>query len=282
MSKDLKIGFSNKKHIFKRKTDINHSIFQQELLEERLNEIKILKIQNLTDLIKIKHITDSFTNEFMRNDSYDFKTSYLFEDNDKIKIKTISGEGRYKKFETKFGLMITVNHGEWYGQAYNITEFGAEQVGIGNFIHVFEYKDKVYALDTLSHLSRNSSRLHEIRKYADKFEDIIVFESDDLTFGGYFIEDNYLYFYSNSWDFPGLYNFNLDSNELNLIKKDSYFGIYVESMIKKDNYIYLLGYYNLIKYDLNIQKIVDIYITLDYDEFEKYYDGNIDLIIDSG
>lgn len=276
MSKNPQIDFLNEKKIFKRKEDVDFAIFQQELFEDQLNEIRTLKIQNIDDLIKIKHITNSFTDEFFRN-VYD-NTPCLFGDDGKIKIKTFSGEMPIKKFKTKFGLMITVNRGEWRGELYNITEYGAEQAGIGNFISVFEYDGKLYALDTLSHLSINRSKLHEIRKLEDEFEDIIIFESYDLTFGGYYIEENYLYFYSNSWDFPGLYKFNLDNYELTFLKDDSYFGIYVESLIKKDNYIYLLGCYNLIKYDLNTQKIVDVYTNLDNEEFEKYYDGDIDLI----
>lgn len=280
MSKKPQINFLNKKEIFKRRIDIDYAIHEQELLKDCLNEIKIKKIQNVDDLIKIKQdITDSFTDEFMNDENYDYNTCCLFKDNGQIKIKTIPGEVWYRKFETKFGSMITTNWGEWRGQLHNITEYGAEKAGVGNFIHVFEYADKVYALDTLSHLGGNRCKLHEIKKHEDTFEDIIIFESYDLTFGGYDIEDNYLYFYSNSWDFPGLYKFNLDNNELTLIKKDSYFGIHVESLIKKDNYIYLLGFYNLIKYDLNTQKISAIYTTLNYNELEKFYDGDADSII---
>ena len=75
-----------------------------------------------------------------------------------------------------------------------------------------------------------------------------------------------------------MYKFNLDNNDLTLLKKDSFFGIYVERLIKKDNFIYLLGCQNLIKYDLNTQKM-DFYITLDYDELERYYEGDIELLI---
>lgn len=272
-----KIDFTNEKRIFKRRTDIHYSLLKQELLEDAFNMTKTLKVQSIDDLIKIKHITNSFTDEFFNNDFYD-NVQCLVEDDDGILIKTFSGERRIKKFETKFGLVMTVDRGEWIGELYNMTECGAEQAGVGNFISVFEYNDKLYALDTLSHLSMNKGRLHEIRKHEDVFEDIIVFESYDLTFGGYYVEGNYLYFYSNSWDFPGFYRFNLDTNELTLLKKDSFFGIYVESLIKKDNFIYLLGCHNLIRYDLNTQKM-DVYITLDYDELERFYEGDIELLI---
>lgn len=164
------------------------------------------------------------------------------------------------------------------GRLYNITEYGAEHAGSGNFIGLFEYKGILYAVDTLSHLSMNRCRLHEIRKYEDKFEDITIFESYDLTFGGYCIEDNYLYFHSDSWDFPELYKFNLDNNELTLIEEDLSCGIRIKSLIKSNNHIYLLGFFHLIKYDFNTQKR-DVYILLDHDELEIFYDGDIDLII---
>ena len=280
MSKNPEIDFENEKKIFQRKTDSEHAILEKEFLENRLDKTKILKIQDFDDLIKIKEtIAYSFNDEFWRDDFYHDNSQFLFKDeNDEIKIKIICGKMSLKKFETKFGTMLLDNHGEWRGSAYNITEFGAEQAGSGNFIGVVEYGDNVYALDTLSHLSIDRSRLHEIRKYDDRFEDITIFESNDLTFGGYYVEDNYLYFYSNSYDFPGLYKFNLDNNELTLIEKDISSGIYVESIIKKDDCIYMLACYNLIRYDLNTQNIVDVYTNLDYDELKKFYDGDIDLL----
>ena len=204
MHEKPEIEFLNEKTIFKRRVDIDFAIFEQELLENRLNKIKIHKIQQIDDLIKINSVTDSFTDEFFDSEYFDY-THCLFTHDDEIKIKTISERISIRKFETSFGLMVSSNRGEWGGQLYNITEYGAEEAGSGNFVGIFEYKDKLYALDTLSHLSMNTCRLHEIKKHENEFEDITIFESDDLTFGGYYLEDNYLYFHSDSWDFPGLY-----------------------------------------------------------------------------
>ena len=59
-----------------------------------------------------------------------------------------------------------------------------------------------------------------------------------MTISGAFCENNYLYFYSNSFDCNGLYRFNLDNNELKLIHEDLCWMISVNSLLKKDNYIY--------------------------------------------
>lgn len=39
--------------------------------------------------------------------------SYLFQDNGEIKIKTFNNFIDVNKFETKYGLMITEDNGEW-------------------------------------------------------------------------------------------------------------------------------------------------------------------------
>lgn len=146
--------------------------------------------------------------------------SYLFQDNGEIKIKTFNNFIDVNKFETKYGLMITEDNGEWVSYLYNVTENGAEEVAYGNFQHVFEYNNKVYAISSLSHLTSHHSGLHEIRKFDDKFVKITIFRTEDMTISGGFCEENYLYFYSNSFDYNGLYRFNLDNNELELIHKD--------------------------------------------------------------
>lgn len=54
--------------------------------------------------------------------------SYLFQDNGEIKIKTFNNFIDVNKFETKYGLMITEDNGEWVSYLYNVTENGAEEV----------------------------------------------------------------------------------------------------------------------------------------------------------
>lgn len=48
--------------------------------------------------------------------------SYLFQDNGEIKIKTFNNFIDVNKFETKYGLMITEDNGEWVSYLYNVTE----------------------------------------------------------------------------------------------------------------------------------------------------------------
>lgn len=104
--------------------------------------------------------------------------SYLFQDNGEIKIKTFNNFIDVNKFETKYGLMITEDNGEWVSYLYNVTENGAEEVAYGNFQHVFGYNNKVYAISSLSHLTSHHSGLHEIRKFDDKFVKITIFRTE--------------------------------------------------------------------------------------------------------
>lgn len=154
------------------------------------------------------------------------------------------------KFETSIGTVITENHGERGGNLYIITEYGAEHAGSGNFNQVFEYNNKIYAISSLSHLSLRISSLHEIRKYEDRFEDTTIFKNHDLTMSSAFIENNILYFYSTAEASNGLYKYNLDNNHLEFIFKLSYHYWKVNSIIKKDDYMYLYGNYLIIKYNL--------------------------------
>lgn len=53
--------------------------------------------------------------------------------------------------------------------------------------------------------------------------------------------------------------------------------IRVNSLLKKDNFIYIHGNYNLIKYDLN-SKEMEIFITLEEDQLNTLYLGKFKLI----
>lgn len=104
--------------------------------------------------------------------------SYLFQDNGEIKIKTFNNFIDVNKFETKYGLMITEDNGEWVSY---------------------------------------------------------------------------------------------------LIHKDLCWMIRVNSLLKKDNFIYIHGNYNLIKYDLN-SKEMEIFTTLEEDQLNTLYLGKFKLI----
>lgn len=104
--------------------------------------------------------------------------SYLFQDNGEIKIKTFNNFIDVNKFETKYGLMITEDNGEWVSY---------------------------------------------------------------------------------------------------LIHKDLCWMISVNSLLKKNNFIYIHGNYNLIKYDLN-SKEMEIFTTLEEDQLNTLYLGRFKLI----
>lgn len=70
------------------------------------------------------------------------------------------------------------------------------------------------------------------------------------------------------------YRLNLDNNELELIHWKLCSKINVNSLLKENNYIYIYGNYNLIKYDLNT-KTYEVFTNLEYGEItdEMYVDG---------
>ena len=59
-----------------------------------------------------------------------------------------------------------------------------------------------------------------------------------------------------------------------------YSSIDVNSLIKKDNFIYIYGNYNIVEYDLTAREIVSIYTNLEYDEISElwFVDNGVKLI----
>ena len=239
-----------------------------------VDEAIICKIQKLDDLNKVKQmfphlhqLKDNCINNMIGG------KCYLFLENGEIKIKTIKDYIYTKKFNTKFGLIICQDNGEWGGNLSIITneneEYRFYSINYA-FEFVFENNDKVYVLSSLAHLGGYDCSLHEIRKSGDDFEIITIFESEDMYFSGYYVDENYLYFYSND-SFNGLCKFNLEDNQLEIIHSNLCESINVSSLIKKDNFVYIYGDFNIVKYDLNSREIDSIYTNLDYDDISEYW-----------
>ena len=239
-----------------------------------VDEAIICKIQKLDDLNKVKQIFSHLhqLNDNCINNMIGGKC-YLFLENGEIKIKTIKDYIYTKKFNTKFGLIICQDNGQWGGNLSIITneneEYRFYSINYA-FEFVFENNDKVYVLSSLAHLGGYDCSLHEIRKSGDDFEIITIFESWDMYFSGYYVDENYLYFYSND-SFNGLCKFNLEDNQLEIIHSNLCESINVSSLIKKDNFVYIYGDFNIVKYDLNTREIDSIYTNLDYDDISEYW-----------
>lgn len=271
-----KLNFLNEKKTF---DELDHRFLFFENKKDRIIENEICKIQNFSDLKKVNFSFDNLaehTYKMINEHKYLFGSNhglgnrcYLFEEEDEVKIKTLKNRESVKMFDTKFGLTVCENKGEFGGFLYVVTNNGIKLAGFGSYVFVFEYNDKVYGITTLNHLLSYSCSLHEIRKSGDNFENITLFDSDDLNFAGYYAEDNYLYFYSVS-AYNGLYRFDLDTNHLEVIEKYLCAEINVNSILKKDNYIYIYGSYNVIKYNLNNGE-KEIYTNLEYEEIGNFW-----------
>lgn len=239
-----------------------------------VDEEIICKIQKMDDLNKVKQMFPDLRQ--LKNNCINNMIGgkcYLFLENGEIKIKTIKEYIYTKKFNTKFGLVICQDKGEWGGNLSIITNEN-KQYRFSSLSHAFEYvfenNDKVYVLSSLAHLGGYDCSLHEIQKSGDDFEIITIFESWDMYFSGYYVDENYLYFYSND-SFNGLCKFNLEDNQLEIIHSNLCESINVSSLIKKDNFVYIYGDFNIVKYDLNTREIDSIYTNLDYDDISEYW-----------
>ena len=269
-----KLNFTNEIKKFYGEDDEKFSMSEIFGFNKDVDEAIICKIQKLDDLNKVKQmfphlhqLKDNCINNMIGG------KCYLFLENGEIKIKTIKDYIYTKKFNTKFGLIICQDNGEWGGNLSIITneneEYRFYSINYA-FEFVFENNDKVYVLSSLAHLGGYDCSLHEIRKSGDDFEIITIFESEDMYFSGYYVDENYLYFYSND-SFNGLCKFNLEDNQLEIIHSNLCESINVSSLIKKDNFVYIYGDFNIVKYDLNSREIDSIYTNLDYDDISEYW-----------
>lgn len=268
------LNFTNEIKKFYGEDDEKFSMSEIFGFNKDVDEAIICKIQKLDDLNKVKQmfphlhqLKDNCINNMIGG------KCYLFLENGEIKIKTIKDYIYTKKFNTKFGLIICQDNGEWGGNLSIITneneEYRFYSINYA-FEFVFENNDKVYVLSSLAHLGGYDCSLHEIRKSGDDFEIITIFESEDMYFSGYYVDENYLYFYSND-SFNGLCKFNLEDNQLEIIHSNLCESINVSSLIKKDNFVYIYGDFNIVKYDLNSREIDSIYTNLDYDDISEYW-----------
>ena len=268
------LNFTNEIKKFYGEDDEKFSMSEIFGFNKDVDEAIICKIQKLDDLNKVKQIFSHLhqLNDNCINNMIGGKC-YLFLENGEIKIKTIKDYIYTKKFNTKFGLIICQDNGEWGGNLSIITneneEYRFYSINYA-FEFVFENNDKVYVLSSLAHLGGYDCSLHEIRKSGDDFEIITIFESEDMYFSGYYVDENYLYFYSND-SFNGLCKFNLEDNQLEIIHSNLCESINVSSLIKKDNFVYIYGDFNIVKYDLNSREIDSIYTNLDYDDISEYW-----------
>ena len=232
----------------------------------------ICKVQSVHDLKKSRFM---FKNLVQIKDNCHSDVGgrcHLFLEDDEIKIKTVKENIRTKKFNTSLGLITCRDNGEWGGELILAGDDGEYYFdsSIYSFEYVFEYDGKVYAISSLAHLSGRHCSLHEIRKSNENYVLVTIFESNDTYFSGYYAEENYLYFYSNE-HYNGLCRFNLDDNQLEIIRTNLCFTIKINSLVKKDNFIYIYGNYNIVKLDLNSCEIVSTYTNLDYDEISEFW-----------
>ena len=270
---NVKLNFINKKEVFRKEGEFYPHKILSDLSSESLGNEKILKVQKLSDLTRIKDMFGTIGDGKHSYWNLGSK-SYLFSDEGEIKIKTMNTWISSHESKTKFGRIICKNNGEWGGHlcVINDFEFLAINSHMYSFDGVYEYDGRVFVAERSVHLGGSCS-LHEIIKDNNQLILNTIFNCLELNFAGYCFEDNYLYFYSTNLK-NGLYRLNLDNYELERIHWRLCSKISVNSLLKHGNYIYIYGNYNLVKYDLNTQDY-EVFTNLEYGEItdEMYADG---------
>lgn len=270
-----KLDFVDKKEEFKRESEIRYPFFNLERVQKDLRNERICKVQELSDLKRMKGMFGSIGDG--KHTIWNLGSDcYLFSDDGEVKIRKMENKSHVYEFETGFGLVVCRDSGEWGGALYlkNDEDVLAIKSSRYSFKGVHEYGGRIFVCASIFHGFVSSCSLHEIKLEDGHFVLNTIFEADDLSFAGYIFEDNYLYFYSESFYDDGLYRLNLDNNELELIHWKLCSKIKVNSLLKRDNYIYIYGGYNLIKYNLDT-KTYEVFTNLEYSEItdEMHADG---------
>lgn len=233
----------------------------------------VCKVQRVDDLKKLNAMFDNVIQIKDNCRSPVGHFCYLFLENDEIKIKTVKDFVNDKKVNTSLGFITSQDKGEWGGSLILIADDGEEYHFDSfdySFEYAFEYDSRIFVISSLAHMFGRKCALHEIRKTDGKYQIITIFECDDMYFSGYHVDEYYLYFYSNN-HYNGLCRFDLDNNRLEIIHTNLCSSIEVNSLIKKDDFIYIYGNYNIVKYDLTAREIVSIYTNLEYDEISEFW-----------
>ena len=180
-----KLDFADKKEEFKNENEIRYPFFKLEHIQKDLKNEKISKVQNLSDLIRIKDMFERINDG--KHTLWNLGSDcYLCLDDGEIKIKTIENKSYIYVFETKLGLVVCRDAGEWGGSLYlkNNDSVLAIKSSKYSFQRVYEYDDRIFVCANIFQGLISSCSLQEIKIEDNQFILNIIFEASDLSFAG--------------------------------------------------------------------------------------------------
>lgn len=155
---------------------VNLTSCAQSEIPKNFKEIKIPK-KNSEQIRKLN---------YSRNE---YKVSF---GNNKLKVEDFSSN-RNSELKTNNGVIKGYNHGEWGGKlSFEPNDKTKKEIEIkeGNILFLFNYKNKIYFIEGLAHLSINEGFLYELEIDGDKFSYKKIIDFEDCPEAYTIFKDN--------------------------------------------------------------------------------------------
>lgn len=154
----------------------------------------------------------------------EYKVKY---ENEKLEVEKFTSD-RNTELKIKSGILKGFNHGEWGGKlSFQPNDKKEIEIKSGNIKFIFNYNNKIYFIEGLSHMSINEGFLYELQIEKNKFSYKKIIDFEDCP-EAYTIFENNIYVASYE-SFYKIKNLKTDT-----IYKDDFWGsLYPNSIALK-------------------------------------------------
>lgn len=175
--------------------------------------------------------------EEIRKLNYSKKEYNVKYQNDKLEVENFTAD-RNTELKINNGILKGFNHGEWGGKLlFQPNDKNEKEIEIktGNILFLFNYNNKIYFIEGISHLSINEGFLYELQVEENKFsyKKIITFEDCP---NAYLISNNNIYVASYQ-NFYKIKNLKMET----IYKDDFWGGLYPNSIALKNEEKVFIG-----------------------------------------
>ncbi|MFH6937026.1 hypothetical protein [Flavobacterium sp. FlaQc-30] len=162
----------------------------------------------------------------------EYKVKY---ENNKLEVENYT-PNRNTELKINNGILKGYNHGEWGGQLlFRSNDNKETEIKTGNILFIFNYKNKIFFIEGISHLSINEGFLYELEIEGNKFSYKKVLDFEDCP-EAYAIFDDKIYIASYQ-NFYKIENLKIKT----IFNNDFWGGLYPNSIALKNEEKVFIG-----------------------------------------
>ncbi|OEJ98644.1 hypothetical protein A8C32_05445 [Flavivirga aquatica] len=142
-----------------------------------------------------KSVIPEYQSEFWRKLNFSLNEYAVENRNNEIYVY-LTGQQHKTSLAIKGGTLIAINHGEFGGELKFLSkEKTHKQILIkkGNIKFLFEYKNRIFFIDALAHMSTRRGIMYELKQKKNQFEYIEVINLEDAPSAMEIINDKILF-----------------------------------------------------------------------------------------